>query len=272
MHTISTSTERIQLVNNVEEKHSAPYGLVDHPNQVLSGDFPGEDLEGFSISATEDSCASPKPQRQGNQTKVGLFAFNEEKFLAIDRIEIANAISMIVPTLITYCMVYFSPHSLINQYCLALAWAPVIHFPFSFVYHFYMALPYPQEHWALFYHRLDAAFIHVVSSLYAYGTSCSLCYALLAAAFNTTIPITMLWRSESRVPNTKMILMSVILYVSPMLWNHAFLAFGATSLSFYIIVIVWEKKVFGSYYHSIMHVMMAIPQGLMISYALGLIS
>eukprot|EP00638_Chattonella_subsalsa_P002871 CAMPEP_0117739474 /NCGR_PEP_ID=MMETSP0947-20121206/3769_1 /TAXON_ID=44440 /ORGANISM="Chattonella subsalsa, Strain CCMP2191" /LENGTH=92 /DNA_ID=CAMNT_0005555407 /DNA_START=489 /DNA_END=764 /DNA_ORIENTATION=- len=43
------------------------------------------------------------------------------------------------------------------------------------------------------------------------------------------------------------------------------IAFGATSLSFYIIVIVWEKKVFGSYYHSIMHVMMAIPQGLMIS-------
>mmetsp|Transcript_12819 Transcript_12819/g.16527 ORF Transcript_12819/g.16527 Transcript_12819/m.16527 type:complete len:243 (+) Transcript_12819:50-778(+) len=164
---------------------------------------------------------------------------SEDFLLSIDRYEIANAVSMIVPAAVSYALIYFFPF-LADRYTLALAWAPVIHFPFSFSYHLYLALPQYQESWALLCHRLDSGLIHLVSSLYAYGTSRSLVYGLLSLPCNA-IPTILLWYSDSRVPNTNMMTISVIIYLLPMLWYHSLIAFILTGAAFFITAQVWEK-------------------------------
>mmetsp|Transcript_48030 Transcript_48030/g.79835 ORF Transcript_48030/g.79835 Transcript_48030/m.79835 type:complete len:265 (+) Transcript_48030:50-844(+) len=193
----------------------------------------------------------------------------EDFFLRICRYEIANAVSMIVPSLVSYILleIYVADT---NRFAKAICLAPVIHFPFSFCYHGYMALPNFKEDWALLYHRLDSAFIHAASSVYAYGISCSLGYGLLTAPANA-VPVCLLWRSTSRVPNTRMMQLSVTMYLMPYLWQGMYLSFILVAASFFVILKIWEKKYLGAIYHSGMHVMMGLPQALMVASALGLL-
>jgi len=188
----------------------------------------------------------------------------------LNHYELVNAISMVVPTMVSFALCYGNP-SRNNKFSAAVSLATLIHLPFSFAYHWYMAVPHFEENWALLYHRLDSAFIHAVSSLYAYGISQNIYYALLTVPFNL-FPIILLWRSESRDPNTKLMTVSVALYLLPyVLWERALLSFLLVSFSFWITLRIWEKRIFGLYYHSMMHVMMGIPQALIVLSTLDLI-
>jgi len=190
-------------------------------------------------------------------------------FSQFNRYEIANALSMVFPVLVSFALCAAFP-SRCNKFTSAVSWATLIHLPFSFAYHWYMSLPNPEENWALTYHRLDASFIHAVSSLYAYGISENVAYAFLTVPVNL-IPVIMLWRSDSRVPNTTHIGVSVALYLLPYLLSNAIPSFVLVSFAFWITLWTWERKCFGEYYHSLMHVMMGIPQAFIVLSAMDLL-
>ena len=139
---------------------------------------------------------------------------------------------------------------------LATMFAMWLHMPFSFLYHWKYA--HELDPVARMYHwtrRMDHGMMHFCSILFAYGTSGSIDYALLAAVFN--LPCFFLqFRPQIRRPrnNHICIVLAIVSYSVPLAWESQ----TTTLVAFWslILVALWlfARYPLGGWSHAAFHV------------------
>jgi hypothetical protein len=181
--------------------------------------------------------------------------------------EWSNAISMIVPSLVALWFIRQPEHNseLLPRIQCA---GTLLHFPFSFLWHASSAISRPQA----ILKRLDISFIHMSGVIISLSVSGSLLWTSvnLAWTFYSTF---MLWtqtdgemEGNQKAARSQRIIITVVLYTLPVLYNGLTLVYMASLSSFIISGTFYQVYPHG-FGHTLFHVLMGIFQYFMINAA-----
>ena len=148
--------------------------------------------------------------------------------------EVANALSMVVPTLVVAAHYYSRGHDgcFWHEHTLALALGTLCHLPFSFGYHMLCAANAFEDRIDCAARRLDQTFIHVACVAYSYGTSGIGLYAAGSGIVNAWY-IAKLWMQgphDNAFERRTNVLVGTLLYTVPMVrygWRSVCRSFSA---------------------------------------------
>jgi len=178
--------------------------------------------------------------------------------------EFANAVSMVVPSLVVvYHYLFADPATCFwSIYTKAVGGSALLHLPFSFSYHMMCAFDYYEDRVNSMGRKLDQTFIHVASTMCAFGLSGDGLYTASMAILQTWY-IIKLWMPglhDNSFERRSNVFMSVILYTLPMLWRgdhanfvRAFMGsfmLGASAFAF--------NRYFNGWGHSTSHVVLGV--------------
>jgi hypothetical protein len=179
--------------------------------------------------------------------------------------EFANAVSMMVPSLVVIHHYHFADPAACfwSVHTKAVGGSALLHLPFSFSYHLMCAFDCYEDRVDCVGRKLDQTFIHVASALCAFGLSGGDGLYTAGMAILQTWYIAKLWMPgvhDNSFERRSNVFLSVILYTLPMFWrgDHAnfFRAFvgsfmtGASAFAF--------NRYFYGWGHSTSHVVLGV--------------
>lgn len=224
-----------------------------------------------TLQIPESPCGSPSrtsllPSTPGSTSKQGpsrtteMQTFSQGRRMTV-RQEVANALTMLVPTAWVLTSWRLGGYTLTSSSCL-LVLSVALHMPFSVYYHLRVALSHAGK-WPLpctidnTPRRLDQTGIHLAHATAAVALSGGqIAFALAALAFNAAA-VAQQWRREvAPLRNQRNIGLSVLLCVLPMIWRGDWADLSAAVAWGLPGVLLFSFYPFGGYSHAIFHVLM----------------
>ena len=179
--------------------------------------------------------------------------------------ELANAISMLFPAIVTLQCALVHKHTLVT----ALLIGTTMHLPVSFTYHLLAALKRLPDRIDNDFRRLDQTLQHVACAIFAYATTGIVKYGL-ACLFLNSLGIFALWHPRTSNDGRRFIPINLCahLYMMPMLWrgdtSNFLIAFEAFWMGGVFFVPFINYDFFDGWGHFIFHLALGVH-----SYALA---